>query len=160
MNLQIRDATAADVAVIVSNNAAMAFETEHRTLDPAIVGPGVATVLADRSHGRYFLAVDATDAVVGQLMVTYEWSDWRNGQFWWIQSVYVAPASRRAGVFRALYAHVERLALESDRVCGLRLYVETDNVAARRTYERCGMRDAGYRVMEVDRSGAVRPAGE
>jgi ribosomal protein S18 acetylase RimI-like enzyme len=91
-------------------------------------------------------------------MITYEWSDWRNGQFWWIQSVYVMPAARRGGVFRALYDHVDTLARSTPGVVGLRLYVELDNEAARRTYERCGMHDGGYRIMEVDHSGAIQDA--
>jgi len=91
-------------------------------------------------------------------MITYEWSDWRNGQFWWIQSVYVLPSARRSGVFRALYDHIDALARNTSGVIGLRLYVEADNVAARRTYEHCGMHDGGYRVMEVDNSGAIQGA--
>jgi ribosomal protein S18 acetylase RimI-like enzyme len=156
MNVQIRDAVADDLDRIASNNLAMALETERKALDAATVRLGVGAVLADRTRGRYFLAVDDTGAVLGQLMLTHEWSDWRNGDFWWIQSVYVEPAARRHGVFRALYAHVERLARAAPRVCGLRLYVENENQLAQRTYASCGMRDAGYRVMEVDHSGAVR----
>jgi ribosomal protein S18 acetylase RimI-like enzyme len=98
--------------------------------------------------------------VVGQLMVTYEWSDWRNGAFWWIQSVYVLPEARRCGAFSALYSHVERLAKATPGVCGLRLYVELANERAQATYRRCGMTDAGYRVMEADYSGAVRHNGD
>ena len=97
--------------------------------------------------------------VVGQLMITYEWSDWRNGVFWWIQSVYVLPEARRLGVFSELYAHLERLAKATPGVCGLRLYVEHANERAQATYRRCGMVDAGYRVMEVDYSGAARSPG-
>ncbi len=160
MSLAIRDATPADQEFLAHGNEAMALETEHRTLDPEVVRRGVATALADAVHGRYFVAEDARDGPVGQMMVTYEWSDWRNGQFWWIQSVYVPRDFRRRGVFRALYDHVDALARSTPGVCGLRLYVEADNVAAQRTYERCGMVDAGYRVMEVDYSRAPGRAGD
>ena len=159
MSLTIRNATPADLEFLAHGNEAMALETEHKSLDPQVVRRGVAAALADPAHGRYFVAVDADDLPVGQLMVTYEWSDWRNGQFWWIQSVYVLPDWRRRGVFRALYRHVEDLARRTQGVCGLRLYVEADNVNAQRTYERCGMGDAGYRVMEVDYSRAPDRAG-
>ena len=160
MTLRIRDALPADQEFLAHGNEAMALETEHKTLDPRVVRRGVAAALAESAHGRYFVAEDATGTPVGQLMVTYEWSDWRNGQFWWIQSVYVLPGWRRRGVFRALYEHVDTLARASPAVCGLRLYVEADNVNAQRTYERCGMVDAGYRVMEVDYSRALDRAGD
>jgi ribosomal protein S18 acetylase RimI-like enzyme len=160
MSLAIRAALPADHEFLAHGNEAMALETEHRTLDPQVVRRGVAAALADPAHGRYFVAEDASGRPVGQLMVTYEWSDWRNGQFWWIQSVYVLPEYRRRGVFRALYGHVDTLARRSPGVCGLRLYVEADNVNAQRTYERCGMVDAGYRVMEVDYSRAPGRAGD
>jgi len=160
MTLRIRDALPADQDFLAHGNEAMALETEHKTLDPQVVRRGVAAALAEPAHGRYFVAEDATGTPVGQLMVTYEWSDWRNGQFWWIQSVYVLPAWRRRGVFRALYEHVDGLARSSLSVCGLRLYVEAGNLNAQRTYERCGMVDAGYRVMEVDYSRALDRAGD
>ena len=160
MNLRIRDARSSDQEFLALGNEAMALETEHKRLDPTTIRRGVATVLGNPAHGRYFVAEDAAGHAVGQLMLTYEWSDWRNGQFWWIQSVYVLPAARRAGVFRALYEHVDSLARSTPAIIGLRLYVELDNVAARLTYERCGMRDGGYRVMEVDNSGALQDANE
>jgi ribosomal protein S18 acetylase RimI-like enzyme len=155
---KIRDARPADRECLARGNEAMALETERKRLDPQIIRQGVATALGDRAHGRYFVAEDEAGNVVGQLMVTYEWSDWRNGQFWWIQSVYVLPAARNQGVFRALYDHVEALTRATPGVIGLRLYVESDNVAAQRTYRRCGMDDSGYRVFEVDNSGAIRRA--
>lgn len=159
MSLVIRNATPADQEFLAHGNESMALETEHKTLDPQVVRRGVAAALADPAHGRYFIAEDAAGRPVGQLMVTYEWSDWRNGQFWWIQSVYVLPDWRRRGVFRALYRHVEALARGTPGICGLRLYVEADNVNAQRTYASCGMVDAGYRVMEVDYSRAPDRAG-
>ena len=159
MNIRVRDARPADQEFLARGNEAMALETEHKRLDPPTVRRGVAAVLENAAHGRYFVAEDESGAAVGQLMVTYEWSDWRNGQFWWIQSVYVLPSARRGGVFRALYDHIDALARSAPGVIGLRLYVEADNAAARQTYEKCGMHDGGYRVMEVDNSGAIPAAG-
>jgi len=154
MKTAIREATMADVDVIAQNNTAMALETEHRRLDPAIVRAGVTAALADGAKGRYFVA-EAAGRVVGQIMHTYEWSDWRNGCFWWIQSVYVAPDARGQGVFRSLFDHMAGLARAQAGVCGIRLYVERDNARAQRTYRQCGLVDAGYFVMEDDYSGAV-----
>jgi ribosomal protein S18 acetylase RimI-like enzyme len=156
--LRIRDAGPADIEFLARGNEAMALETEHKVLDPLTIRRGVEAVLRNPAHGRYFVAEDAGGMPVGQLMVTYEWSDWRNGQFWWFQSVYVLPSARRMGVFRAMYDHVDSLVRSTPGVCGLRLYVEAENIRAQRTYERCGMHDASYRVMEVDYSGAVTGA--
>ena len=158
MAVTTRNAESRDLDLIAVGNAAMALETEHKLLDPATVRAGVQAAFDDPARGRYFVA-EIDGQVVGQIMITYEWSDWRNGVFWWIQSVYVAPAARRKGVFRALYGHVERLAKATPAVCGLRLYVEHDNMRAQRTYLGCGMVDAGYRVMETDYSGAIKRAG-
>jgi GNAT superfamily N-acetyltransferase len=159
MTTETREATNSDLDFIASGNAAMALETEHKVLDPATVRAGVQAAIDDPGRGRYFVA-EVGGKVAGQLLVTYEWSDWRNGVFWWIQSVYVEPAARRMGVFRALYGHVERLARQTPGVCGLRLYVESDNMRAQQTYLGCGMVRAGYLVMETDYSGAVKRAGE
>ncbi len=126
----------------------MAEETEGRPLDPAIIGAGVSSLLADADKGRYWLA-EANGDVIGQIMVTYEWSDWRNGTLWWIQSVYVHPGHRRNGVFSALYRHVESRARAADNVCGLRLYVEQNNTRAQNTYEALGMINPNYQVMET-----------
>ena len=147
MGISIRNAAMTDAAIIASNNSLMAEETEGRTLDPDIIGPGVAALLADPGRGRYWVA-EAAGQIVGQLMVTYEWSDWRNGTLWWIQSVYIAPDFRRQGVFSALYHHVESLAAAEPDVCGLRLYVEDNNHRAQRTYEALGMVKPSYVVME------------
>jgi ribosomal protein S18 acetylase RimI-like enzyme len=157
-SIRVRDAVPGDLEFLARGNEAMALETEHKTLDARTVRRGVGAALANDAHGRYFIAEDETAAPIGQLMVTYEWSDWRNGQFWWIQSVYVVPAARRRGVFTAMYEHVDALVRSTAGVCGLRLYVESDNVAAQRTYARCGMHDARYRVMEIDHSGAITAA--
>jgi ribosomal protein S18 acetylase RimI-like enzyme len=157
MSIVVRPATESDVDAIARYNAAMALESEHRELDPRTVRRGVHAALLDPSLGRYFVA-DEGGEVVGQLLITHEWSDWRNALFWWIQSVYVVPAARRRGVFRALLDHVRRLADADPGVCGLRLYVERDNVRAQETYRRTGLVDTGYLVMETDRSGAARRA--
>ena len=147
MGISIRDAAMTDAAIIASNNSLMAEETEDRTLDPDIIGPGVEALLADAGKGRYWVA-ESAGQIIGQLMVTYEWSDWRNGTLWWIQSVYIAPDFRRQGVFSALYHHVESLAAAEPDVCGLRLYVEDNNHRAQRTYEALGMVKPSYVVME------------
>lgn len=147
MQFIIRDATTDDAAEIASYNSRMAEETEGRALVSALIGPGVRQVLADRSKGRYWVA-ESQGAIVGQLMVTYEWSDWRNATIWWIQSVYVPLEYRRKGVFSALYQHVESLAAAEPGVCGLRLYVENNNHRAQQTYEALGMGKTSYLVME------------
>lgn len=141
-----RRAQIADASVIAAFNQAMALETEHKSLDPAVVGAGVLAVLDDDRRGFYLVA-ERAGVVVGCLMVTYEWSDWRNADFWWIQSVYVRPDSRRQGVYATLYREIERQARAAG-ACGLRLYVENDNQTATATYQRLGMTDAHYRVME------------
>jgi len=147
MKIRIRDAVPADGPTIAAYNSKMAEETEGRALDPDIIGPGVAALLADASKGRYWVA-EIDGNIVGQLMVTYEWSDWRNGTLWWIQSVYVQPDFRREGVFRALYSHVESLAVAEPDVRGLRLYVEHNNKRAQQTYQALGMVNPSYLVME------------
>jgi GNAT superfamily N-acetyltransferase len=157
MEVSIRHAEPRDIPFLVSGNIAMALEAEHKHLDPATVERGVLAVFEAPAHGRYFVA-ESGGSVVGQAMYTCEWSDWRAGDFWWFQSVYVVPEARRQGAFRALYRHIEALAKADPAVCGLRLYVERDNERAQQTYRRCGMQDAGYVVMEVDMSGAVRSA--
>ncbi len=147
----IRAARAEDTALLAQWASAMAWETEHKRLDPETVERGVRAVIDQPARGRYFVAeymVDGVAAAVGTLMLTYEWSDWRCGDWWWIQSVYVAPEHRRRGVYRALYAHAHALAVATTLVCGLRLYVERDNANAQRTYESLGMCDAGYRMYE------------
>ena len=110
---------------------------------------GVKALLNDSAKGTYFLA-EMDGLIVGQLLITYEWSDWRNGTFWWLQSVFVDPAYRGHGVFKALFQHVRRLAAERDDVCGLRLYMDSHNARARQVYERLGMKHAGYEVFETD----------
>lgn len=149
VTITIRDATSDDAAIIADFNTRMAMETENRPLPPELIDAGVVAVLDDPTKGRYWVA-EIDGQVVGQLLVTFEWSDWRNGVFWWIQSVYVHVDHRRAGVFSALYRHVESLARKAQDVCGLRLYVEQHNRRARDTYHALGMTAPGYLVMEVD----------
>ncbi len=147
----IRTARPDDLAAIVSFQLAMALETEDRKLDRALVERGVARALADPGRGTYRVAeLDGHVGVVGSLLITREWSDWRDGWFWWIQSVYVTPAARGLGVYGALHSSVERDARADPEVCGVRLYVEVENVRARRTYERLGMSETSYRLYEVE----------
>lgn len=148
MTLTIRRATPADAPVLVAFNAAIAWETEHKRLDPAVLAAGVGAVLADPARGFYTVA-ERGGEVVGQMMITYEWSDWRNGWFWWIQSVYVAEIARREGVFRALYRAIEQRAAADPSVIGLRLYFESENARAQATYRALGMSDTAYGMMEV-----------
>lgn len=141
----IRPATRTDVPFLVAGNAAMARETEGKALDRDVLKRGVDAVFADPRRGFYLVAEHAGEAV-GCLLVTFEWSDWRNGDWWWIQSVYVSPAQRRHGVFRALYAETERRARAAGTV-GLRLYVERDNARAQATYRALGMEEEPYRML-------------
>ncbi|MGI9305552.1 MAG: GNAT family N-acetyltransferase [Gammaproteobacteria bacterium] len=145
-NIVIRGADTADAAVIVEFNKAMARETEDRNLEHAIVWEGVKALLGDRRLGFYVVAQDRA-SIVGSLMTTTEWSDWRNGVFWWIQSVYVHPEYRRRGVYRGLYDFVKERA-HSENVCGFRLYVEKDNVRAQQTYRALGMTETVYKMYE------------
>ncbi|HEY2934839.1 MAG TPA: GNAT family N-acetyltransferase [Acidobacteriota bacterium] len=149
MKFEIRQANTEDVATIAEFNFRMALETEGRELDRPTLARGVETVLEDASKGVYYVT-QAGDQVVGQLLLTYEWSDWRNGNFWWIQSVYVKPEYRRHGIFKSLYKHVEQLARRRADVCGLRLYVEAHNARAQRSYQQLGMKKTAYEMFEVD----------
>ena len=144
----IRDATVQDAAILADYNSRLAVETEGHALHRDTIDAGVAALLDDPDKGRYWVA-EYGGKVVGQLMVTYEWSDWRNGNLWWIQSVYVHPEFRRIGVFSALYRHVESLAMANPGVCGLRLYVDRRNARAQQTYEKLGMTKSRYLVMET-----------
>ncbi|HUH89075.1 MAG TPA: GNAT family N-acetyltransferase [Lysobacter sp.] len=156
MNLRIRDADPVDATLLARWAIAMAQETEGKALVPATVLAGIRAGIADPARARYFVAMEEAvaggretiTAPVGTLMLTREWSDWRNGDWWWIQSVYVEPGYRRQGVLSALYRHVEQLARDTRGVVGLRLYVERENAVAQRTYAALGMRDAGYRIFE------------
>ncbi len=155
----IRKAEARDIPTLVAHNRAMALETEGKTLDLPTVERGTRAVFEDDRHGFYLVAEQA-GKIVGQLMITYEWSDWRAGEFWWLQSVYVAPEKRRHGVFRALYRHLGELAEKAGNVSGFRLYVDQDNRRAQETYAKIGMEASHYRCFEVDFVfGANKDAG-
>lgn len=146
--LIVRRATSSDLPTLVEWNLRLARESESLELDPTTVATGVRAVLEDPVKGVYFLA-DLEGRAVGQLMVTVEWSDWRNGPIWWLQSVYVDSDFRGRGVFRALFAEI----LEAAALAGvpsLRLYVEEGNLGAQEVYRKVGMRPAGYRVFEVE----------
>ncbi len=147
MNITLRTAVMSDAATITSFNQRMAIETENKTLADDTIRAGVETVLGDSARGTYYVACDQ-DRIVGQLMITLEWSDWRNSWYWWIQSVYVEPEARKHGIFRALYAHVKELASRQGDVCGIRLYVEKDNARAQSTYLSLGMDRTHYLMME------------
>ena len=147
--ITVRAAVPGDAAVIADYNRSMARETEGESLDAERIARGVAAVFADPDTGAYRVA-ETDGEVVGCLMLTPEWSDWRDGTFWWIQSVYVRADARRKGVFRALYESVEREARAADGVCGIRLYVERENVGAQRVYDAVGMTRSSYRFFEVD----------
>ena len=144
---EIRRAELADVPALVAFNSAMALETENKQLDNRILEAGVRTLLQRPELGFYLVAV-CDGEPVGSLMVTSEWSDWRNGLFWWIQSVYIEPDHRRKGVYRQLYSRVKELAAQRGDICGFRLYVEKENWRAQQTYRTLGMSDAGYQLYE------------
>ena len=145
--IAVRAARPADADTIADYNLRLAAESEGRDLDPAVLGRGVRALLDDPARGRYWVA-EMDGVPVGQCLVTTEWSDWTNGRYWWFQSVYVEPAHRGAGVFRALWDHVESAAREAGDVASLRLYVERENGSARAVYEKLGMEETGYLVYE------------
>lgn len=146
--MNIRSALPADASLIADFSTRLAEETESRSLAPELIEPGVAAFLADPSKGRYWLA-ETDDRTVGQIATTYEWSDWRNGMLWWIQSVYVDEDYRRQGVYSSLYHHVESLARADSNAVGLRLYVDKSNKRAQATYEKHGMDMTNYQVMQI-----------
>jgi len=146
-DLTIRTATAGDLDTLARFNRAMAEETEDKPLAPDTVRAGVRAVF-DKPGQAFYLVAERDSTIVGSLMITTEWSDWRNADFWWIQSVYVRPEARRTGVYTALHRDVRRRARAADDVCGLRLYVERGNEPARETYERLGMTETSYRMYE------------
>ena len=147
MNIEIRLAVADDWPTIANFNCRLAEESEGKRLDRQHVDPGVRAVLSDARKGRYFVAL-ADARIVGQLMHTYEWSVWRNGDIWWLQSVYVHPDFRRHGVFRALFDRLRSEAEADPAVVGLRLYVEEHNTRAHEAYRNLGLSNGGYFVME------------
>jgi GNAT superfamily N-acetyltransferase len=149
MNVKIRRAKLTDVKTIADFNHSMALETEHIELDQKRLLRGVKALLKDDSRGFYILA-EVGGHVIGQVMITYEWSDWRNATFWWIQSMYVTQEYRGRGVFTELFHHIEKKARKNKSVCGLRLYVERSNSRAQNTYEHLGMIKSDYNMYEID----------
>jgi GNAT superfamily N-acetyltransferase len=157
--LCIRPASLADHAVITQFNLLLALETERLVLDQALVGQGVHAILGDASKGLYFVA-ETGNEVVGQVMITYEWSDWRNGNIWWLQSVYVRQDHRARGVFRALFSHLKTLAETTPGVCGMRLYMHSGNQKARQVYANLGFDFTEYEVFELPLAVTARRRGD
>ena len=147
--MKIRKASVSDKNIIRDFNIALALETENLKLDPLLVMQGVEAVLDDNSKGFYLLAIEENH-VIGQLMITTEWSDWRNGYFWWIQSVFIHPDFRQQGVFKQLTQGVRSLANHKSSICGLRLYVDNENENARRVYQQLGWIETNYSLFEID----------
>ena len=148
-SIPIRRARPSDAATVARFNAAMGKETEGIVLDKRRLESGVRAILRDPTKGFYLVA-KFRGKVVGQLMVTREWSDWRNGNFWWMQSVYVLPSYRRRGVYRALHEHAVRLAKKRKDICGIRLYVDHHNRRAQKVYKKLGMKKSDYVMFEED----------
>jgi ribosomal protein S18 acetylase RimI-like enzyme len=148
--IRIRRANAADAASFIAFNIAMAWETEQLQLDAAKIRAGVDGLFSQPQYG-FYVAAEVDGQVAGGLMITYEWSDWRNQVFWWIQSVYVRPEFRGQGVYRALYEGVRTLAANDGHCCGFRLYVEKTNTAAQRVYAKLGMEESHYLMFEDHR---------
>ncbi len=163
--LLIRPGILHDLDFLVSSNAALAWETEHRQLDLSILRAGVLALLQDPHKGWYVVAETPSQTgpslVVGQLLVTFEWSDWRNRTFWWLQSVYVCPDYRRKGVFKQLYNYVMKQARSrNEAVCGFRLYVEQDNIIAHESYEHLGFHKAPYDMYECGWTDSHAPSSQ
>jgi GNAT superfamily N-acetyltransferase len=150
MNFEIRRATVDDIETLVEFNQAMAFETEGKSLTAATLTRGVRAVFDSPGKGWYLIAIH-NGVRAGSLLITPEWSDWRNADYWWIQSVYVSPEYRGKGVYTALHRRVEELARHEDGVCGLRLYVDSDNEVARTVYKNLGLVPSRYDLYEIDK---------
>ncbi|MBA3564477.1 MAG: GNAT family N-acetyltransferase [Gammaproteobacteria bacterium] len=148
MKVSIRQATVADVEIVAEYNARLAEETERTQLDGQRLRRGVTAILSDSAKGLYFLA-EVDGRAIGQISVTYEWSDWRNGNFWWLQSVYIEAAFRGSGVLKCLFRHLIDLSEVNSSICGLRLYVDKENDPARAVYRRLGFEPAHYTMMEL-----------
>ena len=152
--LKVRLAAPTDAVQIVAFNQAMARETEGKGLEDQVIVAGVERIFEDPNQGYYVVAEDS-GKVIGTLMVTKEWSDWRNGIFWWIQSVFVTREFRRQGVYRAMYRFVQELATSHPDICGFRLYVEKDNKPAQETYRSLGMEETSYLMYEEELKRSV-----
>jgi ribosomal protein S18 acetylase RimI-like enzyme len=144
--IKIRKAILTDAPTIIDFQQKMAWETEQFTLKPEIVTEGVKAVFDVPSRGQYWVA-EENGEVVSSLLITYEWSDWRNTNVWWIQSVYVLPEFRRTGIFRSMYCFIKKES-EMENAAGLRLYVEKNNSKAQNTYEALGMKSEHYTMYE------------
>jgi GNAT superfamily N-acetyltransferase len=144
--ITIRKATPGDAPSIIDFQQKMAWETEKMTLKPDVVGKGVNAVFGNKTRGHYWVA-EENNTVIASLLITFEWSDWRNTNVWWFQSVYVLPAYRRQGIFRSMFLHIREEA-EMENAAGLRLYVETNNIQAQFTYEALGMQSEHYKMYE------------
>jgi GNAT superfamily N-acetyltransferase len=144
--ITIRKAIPADAEVLIDFQKKMAWETEEMTLIPEVISKGVKAVFDDTCRGQYWVAEDK-DGIIASLLITHEWSDWRNCNIWWFQSVYVLPGFRRSGVFKSMYQYIKNEA-EKTGVGGLRLYVETNNLKAQYTYEALGMKSEHYKMFE------------
>jgi GNAT superfamily N-acetyltransferase len=147
MPITIRRGTRDDISVIVEFNSRLAKESEGKTLDAYILRAGVTAAMDDPSKGPYYMAVNGK-TILGQMQITFEWSDWRNGWIWWIQGVYVRAEARRTGVFRALYEHISDEARRAGNVIALRLYVDRENHGAQATYRQLGMGPSNYLLYE------------
>ncbi|MFO7847463.1 MAG: GNAT family N-acetyltransferase [Balneolaceae bacterium] len=147
--ITVRESKSEDIETLVQFNIALASETESKHLDPERVTSGVKSLFKKPEFGFYLVA-ETESRVVGSLMITYEWSDWRNGLFWWIQSVYVLPGYRRRGVYSAMHKFIRKLAEEHPDACGIRLYVENENRAAQNTYHQLGMKETYYKMFEAE----------
>ena len=145
--MKIRTAAREDAPALVEFNQAMALETEGRQLDSETLSRGVSAVFDEEQKGFYVVAED-NGAIIGGLLVTYEWSDWRNGWFWWIQSVFIRPEARGRSVYSRLYKFVKEKAVQQANVCGFRLYVEKENEHAQAVYEKLGMEKTYYFMYE------------
>jgi predicted GNAT family acetyltransferase len=148
--LLFRLAKKSDLECLVEFNYKMALETEDKKLDRSYLQQGVLSVLNDTNKGFYFVAEHDTNGVIASMMITKEWSDWRNGHFWWVQSVFVKKDYRQQGVYRSLYKKVKCLAKENSNCCGLRLYVEKENLIAQRAYFALGMKETYYKLFEEE----------
>jgi len=148
-DIRIRQGTTSDINRIAEFQQALAQESEGKTLDDDLLLKGIQKIFQDEGRGFYLMA-ESGDQVVGGLMITYEWSDWRNANFWWIQSVYVDSKWRRQGVYRALHDYVDDIARSRNDICGIRLYVERNNTAAQQTYNSLGMSQSHYHLYEID----------
>ena len=148
--MKIRKALNKDIDVIARYNYNLAYETENKILDMNILTKGVEAIIKDENKGIYHVC-EINGEVVGQIMYTFEWSDWRNGTFLWIQSVYVNKEFRGMGVFKALYKFIRDIADNDNNICGIRLYVEKENTIAKKTYKNIGMKECNYYIYEYDK---------